>query len=607
MTIRKIKILVILIIFIVNVQSITTVLAYDPPHTFCIGPADPVYSRILYSSDSSYWTEGTIWMPQTVFFKAVDNNGNMASPTHNVIYGVDCPTVTFPVTYTWYFDNITTNGINVTHSFNSSGIYNISLFARGFLSSTAVDNASIYIDADGPFSPYPIYSNPPILTVSTTSDITIWWEEPDDNGGSDIKGYYYALNEQYDYQVTVNDTFTTNTIVNYNNLTNSNNRYFHVLAMDNAGNKGDTSHKGPFQTDVSPRQEDLNLSQLTVKVYNDLNGAVFSGYSCEFMLTLNSITGWSIDSIEWKTFGITTIKTPSQNPYKLSFYIPSTTEHKLESLEIGIHLTKSDNSVQGWHRSFTCINNSFTVLSTKVDKAYYVIYFARNDIFNSDYDGPITTAAIDSCNGLYAPKWFHHWIGNPPPDRVAYATRSYNDSIVGMYDTDSDIIWIFRGASLSGGETICLEGDTSNSLNILSLPQKPSHQYLGISPTYSVLYPAYNNHNPSGGLYPNQWVGMDYALYVLAHESEHRRLYQDWWHNKYIGSLDYDRDLIPDEIENKRGTAFNSPFSHNFNKTYRVSDYEELVGWNLKDWEPREHKFDWAYYGENSNPPYMGN
>lgn len=120
----------------------------------------------------------------------------------------------------------------------------------------AVNNAMVWGSADH-FGPIKIDTgNPPapIISLPTHSegvwsnnnDLSFTWTVPSDMSG--IERYFYARDTSP--TTTSLTVSTTSTSKSYMNVPDGDNWYFHVRALDNAGNLGDTDHFGPIKIDT---------------------------------------------------------------------------------------------------------------------------------------------------------------------------------------------------------------------------------------------------------------------------------------------------------------------------------------------------------------------
>jgi parallel beta-helix repeat protein len=125
----------------------------------------------------------------------------------------------------------------------------------------AVDNAGnwgatehygpFYIDATGPGLATLLSSGSHIISVwYNDNTVDINWTTATDAGGSGLDGYSIVWDETPDTvsgtTKNIEEGITSDTS---SALTNGNSHYFHIRAVDNAGNWGATEHYGPFYID----------------------------------------------------------------------------------------------------------------------------------------------------------------------------------------------------------------------------------------------------------------------------------------------------------------------------------------------------------------------
>jgi len=106
------------------------------------------------------------------------------------------------------------------------------------------------------------------------SSITMEWYTATDNGSSGLKEYHIALDHNTDTipDGTLKLVKAINSF-NFSNLIDGMNYYFHIRAVDNAGNLGEVTHWGPIKTNFSPPWGDTDGDEMPDwwEVQYDLN------------------------------------------------------------------------------------------------------------------------------------------------------------------------------------------------------------------------------------------------------------------------------------------------------------------------------------------------
>lgn len=150
-------------------------------------------------------------------------------------------------------------------------------------SSTGVDenDAQIYLsiwddysDSSGPSAPTISSSTHTENIWSTNDDPSFTWTTPSDPSG--IYGYSYAWDTSGS---TTPDTTvdTTGNSASYSSVADGGSYYFHVRALDNAGNWGSTDHFGPVKIDdTAPSAPTISSSTHTENVWSNNNEPSFS-------------------------------------------------------------------------------------------------------------------------------------------------------------------------------------------------------------------------------------------------------------------------------------------------------------------------------------------
>ncbi|MEM0360457.1 MAG: hypothetical protein QXK06_03945 [Candidatus Diapherotrites archaeon] len=92
---------------------------------------------------------------------------------------------------------------------------------------------------------------------STDNDISFEWTDAEDD---DLDGYYVLCDNTADTDPTEEDTFVDEGVRIYicEDVEDSNRIYFHIRAVDDAGNLGETEHSGPYYVDATPPEIEID-------------------------------------------------------------------------------------------------------------------------------------------------------------------------------------------------------------------------------------------------------------------------------------------------------------------------------------------------------------
>jgi hypothetical protein len=254
-----------------------------PDTTQDIGTVTTVDSTTLSDGNNHYF-----------HIRAVDNLGNWGETVHAGPYFIDktapsipgLPSTTTPTTDTtptwnwtastdsgsglhtttpysvqWCQDqnftgcdaNISTSNTNsFTHSVAlADGTWYFRVKAKDAVNneSNYSSNGSALIDTTPPTGPTNVTSSDHTTsTWSNDNTITMNWTAATDSG-SGLAGYSYVFDTTSDTIPDTTQDIGTVTTVDSTTLSDGNNHYFHIRAVDNLGNWGETVHAGPYFID----------------------------------------------------------------------------------------------------------------------------------------------------------------------------------------------------------------------------------------------------------------------------------------------------------------------------------------------------------------------
>jgi hypothetical protein len=145
-------------------------------------------------------------------------------------------------------------------------------------------------DLTPPVAPSSLYATPDKKQWTAQNRIQMSWQQSADPDGSGLAGYSYVWDTR---AFTTPDTTVDTRLLQIFSpvLGDGNNHYFHIRAIDNAGNASNAKHFGPFYIDTTPPQkgsilindglDETDFSQVTLTLFAEdtLSGLKYMVFS----------------------------------------------------------------------------------------------------------------------------------------------------------------------------------------------------------------------------------------------------------------------------------------------------------------------------------------